>query len=124
MKAHCDFSEARVFWVLPIVREPASQDDLEDADVEFDSESLDYQFDENGVDDLQLRPSEYFQRQIYGSYWFEDDIEPLLELYRDIAELAPLAIEPEWDQLVTAYETAATVVPGDEVRDAGERNDA
>jgi predicted TIM-barrel fold metal-dependent hydrolase len=37
-------------------------------------ESLDYQYDENGVDDLALRPSEYFQRQIYGSYWFESDI--------------------------------------------------
>ena len=45
---------------------------------------------------------------------FEDDVEPLLSLYRDIGELAPLAIEAEWDQLVDAYETAATIVPGDE----------
>lgn len=44
---------------------------------------------------------------------FEDDIEPFLDLYREIAELAPLSIEPEWDQLVSAYETASTVVPGD-----------
>jgi len=44
---------------------------------------------------------------------FSGDIEPLLDLYRDIGELAPLAIEPDWDQLVTAYETASTVVPGD-----------
>ncbi len=44
---------------------------------------------------------------------FSDDIEPLLDLYRDIGELAPLAIEPEWDQLISAYETASTVVPGD-----------
>ena len=29
-------------------------------------------------------------------------------------ELAPLAIEPEWDQLILNYETASTVVPGDE----------
>ena len=36
-------------------------------------ESLDYQFVENGVTDLELRPSEYFRRQIYGSYWFESD---------------------------------------------------
>jgi predicted TIM-barrel fold metal-dependent hydrolase len=42
-------------------------------------ESLDYQFDENGVDDIELRPSEYFQRQIYGSYWFEDDVAPAIE---------------------------------------------
>jgi len=34
-------------------------------------ESLDYQHNENGVTDLELKPSEYFQRQIYGSYWFE-----------------------------------------------------
>ncbi len=45
---------------------------------------------------------------------FEEDVEPLLELYRDIAELAPLTIEAEWRQLVTNYETASTVVPGDE----------
>ena len=44
---------------------------------------------------------------------FEDDIEPLLELYREIGALAPLAIEEEWNQLVTAYETAGRVVPGD-----------
>ena len=42
-------------------------------------ESLDYQFDENGVDDLELRPSEYFRRQIYGSYWFESDIGAALD---------------------------------------------
>lgn len=45
---------------------------------------------------------------------FADDIDPLLELYRDIGRFAPLAVEREWDQLVTNYETAATVVPGDE----------
>jgi hypothetical protein len=44
---------------------------------------------------------------------FSDDIEPLLELYREIGTLAPIAIEPEWDQLIDAYETASTVVPGD-----------
>lgn len=42
------------------------------------------------------------------------EIEPLLQLYRDIGEFAPLAIEPEWDQLILNYETASTVVPGDE----------
>lgn len=44
---------------------------------------------------------------------FSDDIEPFLDLYREIGTLAPLAIEPEWDQLIDAYETASTVVPGD-----------
>jgi predicted TIM-barrel fold metal-dependent hydrolase len=42
-------------------------------------ESLDYQFDENGVTDLALRPPDYFRRQIYGSYWFEKDPSPVIE---------------------------------------------
>lgn len=45
---------------------------------------------------------------------FDDDVAPLLALYREIGRFAPLAIEPEWQQLVDAYETAAAVVPGDE----------
>lgn len=45
---------------------------------------------------------------------FEDDIAALLDLYRDIGALAPLAIESEWDQLVLNYETASTIVPGDD----------
>jgi hypothetical protein len=45
---------------------------------------------------------------------YADDIEPMLDLYREIGELAPLGIDEEWDQLVEAYETASTVVPGDE----------
>jgi hypothetical protein len=44
---------------------------------------------------------------------FSDDVEPLLDLYRKIGDLAPLAIEPEWTQLVSAYETASTMVPDD-----------
>jgi hypothetical protein len=44
---------------------------------------------------------------------YADDIEPLLDLYREIADLAPLAIEADWNQLVAAYETASTVVPGE-----------
>jgi hypothetical protein len=44
---------------------------------------------------------------------FSDQIEPVLELYREIADLAPLSIEEEWNQLLGAYETASTVVPGD-----------
>ena len=42
-------------------------------------ESLDYQFDENGVTDLALRPPDYFKRQIYGSYWFEKDPSPVID---------------------------------------------
>ena len=45
---------------------------------------------------------------------FSDDVEPLLDLYRDIGRLAPLSIETEWDRLTAAYETASTIVPGDE----------
>jgi hypothetical protein len=45
---------------------------------------------------------------------YSDDIEPLLDLYRDIGDLAPLAVEADWNQLVSAYETASTVLPGDQ----------
>ncbi len=44
---------------------------------------------------------------------YSDDIEPLLDKYREIADLAPLAIEQEWRDLVRTYETASTVVLGD-----------
>ena len=42
------------------------------------------------------------------------DIEILLELYREIGDLAPLGVEDDWNQLVSAYETASTVVIGDQ----------
>ena len=42
------------------------------------------------------------------------DVDLLLELYRDIGRFAPLAIEAEWDQLIVNYETASTIVPGDD----------
>jgi hypothetical protein len=42
------------------------------------------------------------------------DIEALLDLYRDIGALAPLGVEDDWNQIVSAYETASTVVIGDE----------
>ena len=45
---------------------------------------------------------------------FDDDIGPLLDLYRDIADLAPLGVADDWNQLVSAYETASTVVVGDQ----------
>jgi len=44
---------------------------------------------------------------------FTDDIEPFLDLYREIGDLAPLSIQQEWNQLVSAYETASTVVVDD-----------
>ena len=44
---------------------------------------------------------------------YTDDVEPLLDLYRRIGDLAPLAIEPAWDQLTLNYETASPVVPDD-----------
>jgi hypothetical protein len=40
------------------------------------------------------------------------DVEALLALYRDLGDLAPLAIEADWDALTLNYETASTVVPG------------
>jgi hypothetical protein len=45
---------------------------------------------------------------------YTDDIEPLLDLYREIGALAPLGVEDDWDQLVSAYETASTVIIGDQ----------
>jgi hypothetical protein len=41
------------------------------------------------------------------------DIDAMLTLYRDLGDLAPLAIEADWDALTLNYETASTVVPGD-----------
>lgn len=40
----------------------------------FVLELCEYQFDENRVTNLVLRPREYFRRQIYASYWFESDV--------------------------------------------------
>ena len=38
-----------------------------------------YQFDENGIKNLELRPKQYFERQIYASYWFEADAATAIE---------------------------------------------
>ncbi len=40
----------------------------------FVLELCEYQFDENRVSGLGLRPREYFRRQIFASYWFESDV--------------------------------------------------
>jgi hypothetical protein len=45
---------------------------------------------------------------------YTDDIDPLLDLYRSIGALAPLSVQADWDQIVSAYETASTVVIGDQ----------
>ena len=50
---------------------------------------------------------------------YADDIEPLLDLYREVGDLAPLAVEDDWNQLLAAYETASTVVPGDAASEQG-----
>jgi len=42
-----------------------------------------------------------------------DDIDAFVDLHREIGRVAPLAIEQEWNDLVTSYETASTVEPGD-----------
>ena len=44
---------------------------------------------------------------------YADDIEPLLDLYRSVGSLAPLGVEDDWNQIVSVYETASTVVVGD-----------
>ena len=38
-----------------------------------------------------------------------DDIDPYLDLYRRIGELAPLAVEPHWEALILNLETASSV---------------
>ena len=43
----------------------------------------------------------------------EDDVDSTLDLYRDLADVAPIAIEEEWRDLLLNVETASTVVPDD-----------
>jgi predicted TIM-barrel fold metal-dependent hydrolase len=40
--------------------------------IPFLLKALDHQMNECKIDNLQLRPSEYFQRNVYGCFWFED----------------------------------------------------
>ena len=44
---------------------------------------------------------------------YSDDIAPLLELYRKVGALAPLGVSDDWNHIVSAYETASTVVLDD-----------
>jgi hypothetical protein len=43
----------------------------------------------------------------------EAGLEATLDFYRAMGELAPLSIAEEWNQLVVALETAASLEPGD-----------
>ena len=51
--------------------------------IPFFLESLDYQLYESApsvVDELSMLPSEYFQRQVYGCFWFEHRmLEPVID---------------------------------------------
>jgi predicted TIM-barrel fold metal-dependent hydrolase len=40
--------------------------------IPFMLKALDYQADENNVTNLEMKPSEYFRRQIYACFWFEE----------------------------------------------------
>lgn len=42
-----------------------------------------------------------------------DDIDTVVDLYSDVGDDAPLAIEEEWDALADLYETASTLEPND-----------
>ena len=42
-----------------------------------------------------------------------EDVDTLLALYRDLGDLAPLAIDADWEALILNYETASTVEPTD-----------
>jgi predicted TIM-barrel fold metal-dependent hydrolase len=44
----------------------------------FQLDLCEYQYDENAITHLELRPTEYFRRQIYASYWFEHDAEAVI----------------------------------------------
>jgi hypothetical protein len=43
----------------------------------------------------------------------EAELEATLEFYRLMGQLAPAAIAEQWNDIVSAMETASTVVPGD-----------
>ncbi len=41
------------------------------------------------------------------------DVDALLDTYRSIANVAPAAVQPEWERVVEVLETVSTVVPSD-----------
>ncbi len=50
---------------------------------------------------------------VAGSIATELELSSTLEMYRQLDDLAPLAVSQEWSTLLNAIETANTVVPGD-----------
>jgi predicted TIM-barrel fold metal-dependent hydrolase len=50
--------------------------------IPFILEALDYQAGENNIDHLELKPSEYFKRQIYACFWFEGAASDFLNTVR------------------------------------------
>jgi hypothetical protein len=41
------------------------------------------------------------------------EVDVMLDAWRTVADAAPLAVQPEWDRLMAAMETASTVDPSD-----------
>ena len=41
------------------------------------------------------------------------EVDDMLDAWRAVADAAPLAVQPEWDRLMAAMETASTVDPAD-----------
>jgi len=50
--------------------------------IPFILDALDYQAEENNVDHLSMKPSDYFRRQIYACFWFESQREFLHDVDR------------------------------------------
>ena len=59
--------------------------------IPFLLEFCEYQFVENAVTSLELRPRDYFARQIYASYWFERD--PASAIGRNLAGIEILVLD-------------------------------
>jgi hypothetical protein len=43
----------------------------------------------------------------------ETDVDALLDRYERIAQVAPIAVAPEWETMLATLRTASTLVPGD-----------
>ena len=50
--------------------------------IPFMLKALDYQGLENNINDLSMRPSDYFRRQVYACFWFEDGADLIQDLER------------------------------------------